>query len=793
MNHAGVWFGEYMLKYICMLLCVGLAYNSPAQTAYCTLSIKGKVIDDNGDADDVTIAVAETQQGALTNEAGRFVLGNLCAGPVTIQVSHIGCETQIIRLTLHADTTLKIKLEHSDVALHEVSVTEAKKESHNTQSTAELDAKALSKLQGLSIGEMVEKIPGVYSLNTGATISKPVIHGLHSNRILIVNNGVRQESQQWGSEHAPEIDPYLAKKITVVKGANSLRYGSDAIGGVILLEPNPLPSKAGIGGEFNFAGFSNNAEGNFNLILEGNHSKVPALAWRIQGTYKRAGNSRAANYWLKNTGVEEGNFSAAIGYHKEKFGIEAFFSRFQTRLGILSAAHVHSVTDLEAALAAPEPSEQSGFSYAIGRPYQKIAHNLAKLKAYIRTGKAGTLTATFAWQNNSRYEYDKDKYLNDSLAALNLPAFYFQIQTMTGDVVWQHNTVKGWSGQVGINFTTQTNNFKYAYFVPDFRNIGGGIFVAERFIKDRFELDLGVRFDYKWLSVLKRKNNKIEKGLFNFYAPSGNIGMEYHIREGVKWNMNIGSAFRAPHPVELYAEGIHHGAASYEIGNKALKSEQSFDVSTGISTDTKFFKADVTLYSNLIYRFIWAKPVQPPTYTVRGAFPTYQYVQTNALLSGADIYLAIVPIKGLEIYSKPSLLFARNLTTSDWLEQMPPIRFDNGINYTLRDYKHFKQTYFGINVLNVLQQRFVPADYDDYAAPPKAYVLLNLQVGTTLQFGKQQVTVGLAIDNLLNQKYRDYMDRFRYFADERGTNVALRVNVPFFIPERVKGEKTKVK
>ena len=171
---------------------------------------------------------------------------------------------------------------------------------------------------------------------------------------------------------------------------------------------------------------------------------------------------------------------------------------------------------------------------------------------------------------------------------------------------------------------------------------------------------------------------------------------------------------------------------------------------------------------------------------MRGAFPTYRYVQTNALLSGADIYLAVVPIKGLEIYSKPSLLFARNLTTRDWLEQMPPIRFDNGINYTLRDYKHFKQTYFGIGVLNVLQQRFVPADYNDYAAPPKAYVLLNLQVGTTLQFGKQQVTVGLAIDNLLNQKYRDYMDRFRYFADERGTNVALRVNVPFFIPEKVK-------
>lgn len=774
------------LSFIVMLIGMWICSSVYAQTPECGLVLKGKVIDEYGDADDVTVAIAETQQGTFTDGAGRFQLAGLCVGSITISVSHIGCETQIIKLQLNGDTTLKIRLEHSSIDLHEVSVTEAKKESHNTQSTAELDAKQLTKLQGLPLGEMVEKIPGVYSLNTGATISKPVIHGLHSNRILIVNNGVRQESQQWGSEHAPEVDPYLAKKVTVVKGANSLRYGSDAIGGVILLDPNPLPSKAGLGGEFNFAGFSNNAEGNFSMILEGNHSKVPALAWRVQGTYRRGGNSRTANYWLKNTGVEEGNFSAALGWKKENYGIEVFYSRFQTRLGILSAAHVHSITDLEKAIAATEPLETSGFSYKIAKPYQRIAHNLAKVRAYVNTGKVGVLSAQFAWQNNSRNEYDKDKFLNDSLEALNLPAFYFQIQTMTGDVVWQHNTVKGWSGQVGINFTTQTNNFKYAYFVPDFRNIGGGVFVAERFIKDRFELDLGIRFDYKWLSVLKRKNNKVEKGIFNFYAPSGNIGMEYHISEGVKWNMNIGSAFRAPHPVELYAEGIHHGAATYEIGNKNMKPEQSIDVSTGINADTKYFKADVTLYSNLIYNFIWAKPVQPPTYTVRGAFPTYQYVQTNALLSGADIYLAVVPVRGLEIYSKPSLLFARNLSTGDWLEQMPPIRFDNGINYTLKDYKHFKQTYFGIGVLNVLQQRFIPADYNDYAAPPKAYVLLSLQMGTTLQFGKQQVTVGLSVENLLNQKYRDYMDRFRYFADERGANVALRVSVPFFINEKHK-------
>ena len=128
---------------------------------------------------------------------------------------------------------------------------------------------------------------------------------------------MRLEGQQWGSEHAPEIDPFMAQKLSVIKGASSLQYGSDAIGGVILVEPNHLPSTPGIGGEFNFAGYSNNAEGNFSATLEGNHAKVPALSWRVQGTYKRGGNVRSPNYWQKNTGVEEGDFSATLGWKKE--------------------------------------------------------------------------------------------------------------------------------------------------------------------------------------------------------------------------------------------------------------------------------------------------------------------------------------------------------------------------------------------------------------------------------------------------------------------------------------------
>ena len=736
--------------------------------------------------EDVSIAVLETQQGVLTDAFGKFQLNSLCKGKITLSVSHIGCQTQIFNFDLQRDTIIKIKLDHTEVELSEVQVTEAKKESHSTQQVATLETKQLEKLRGLSLGESLSKISGVTTLNTGSTISKPVIHGLHSNRILILNNGVRLEGQQWGSEHAPEIDPFMAQQLSVIKGASSLQYGSDAVGGVILVEPNHLPSQPGIGGEFNFAGYSNNAEGNFSATLEGNHAKVPALSWRVQGTYKRSGNVRSPNYWQKNTGVEEGDFSVTLAWKKENYGFEIFYSRFQTKLGILSASHLGNVDDLNSAIQSKTPLELSGFTYNIGRPYQNVAHDMLKVRAYVKTGKAGVLDIVFARQFNLRKEYDKHLPYNNLLAKKNLPGFQFQIQTLTLDLIWQHRTIKNFSGTIGFNGMTQTNEFKYGYFIPAFWNFSGGVFAIEKWRKKNLELEAGVRLDYKWLQVFMNHNGDNGTYTFNYVVPSGSMGIEYHINENVKWNANLGTAWRAPQANELFANGLHHGAASVEIGDKTLKPELAYNFTTGIQATTKYFDANVALYENVISHFIYLQPVLPSTLTIRGEFPTYRFNQSNVSLTGSDIDLVAKPIKGLELFSKTSLLFAYNLTTADWQIQMPPQRFENGIRYTLRDFKHIKETYFGVSIINVLQQKLIPQNDTDYAVPPKAYWLLNFEAGFKLQLKKQAIHFSVTVTNMANISYRDYLDRFRYFTDKQGVNAALRVRVPFFFEQKVR-------
>jgi iron complex outermembrane receptor protein len=778
------------LKYFILLFCVIIQQLAVAQDSLCALSVKGKVIDINSlrPLEAVVVGVIETQQGTSTDANGKFQLNSLCKGKMTLSVSHIGCETKMLELDLQHDTILKIKLDHKEVELNEVQVTEAKKESHSTQQVATLETKQLQELRGLTLGESLSKVSGVRTLNTGATISKPIIHGLHSNRILILNNGVRLEGQQWGSEHAPEIDPFMAQKLSVIKGASSLQYGSDAIGGVILVEPNHLPTEPGIGGELNFAGYSNSAEGNFSATLEGNHPKVPALAWRVQGTYKRGGNVRSPNYWQKNTGVEEGDFSAALGWKKENYGLEVFYSRFQTKLGILSASHLGNVNDLNRAIQSNVPLELSGFSYNIGRPFQDVSHDLLKARAYVKTGKAGNLDIVFARQFNLRKEYDKHLPYNNQLAQQNLPGFQFQIQTLTLDVIWQHRTVKDFSGTVGFNGMTQTNQFKYGYFIPAFWNFSGGVFAIEKWRKNKLEVEGGLRVDYKWLQVFIDHNGEHGTYTFNYVVPSGSVGLEYHINEKVKWNANLGTAWRAPQAIELFANGLHHGAASVEIGDRTLKPELAYSFTTGIHTATKYFDADLELYENLISHFIYLQPVLPPTLTIRGEFPTYHYKQSNVSLTGTDIDLTGKPIKGLELFSKTSLLFAYNLSNRGWLIQMPPQRFENGIRYTLRDFKHVKETYFGVSVINVLQQKLIPQNDSDYLPPPKAYWLLNFEAGFRIQIKRQAIHFSISVTNAANVSYRDYLDRFRYFTDERGVNAALRIRVPFFFQAKAKAD-----
>jgi iron complex outermembrane receptor protein len=635
----------------------------------------------------------------------------------------------------------------------------------------------LATTRGLTLGESLKGITGVNLLKTGASISKPVIHGMHSQRVLILNNGIRQEGQQWGSEHAPEIDPFVASKLTVVKGAASVQYGADAIGGVILVEPASLPfENKKLGGEINIVGTSNGRAGTFSGILQsGNLFNIKGLAWRIQGTLKQAGNYRTPHYYLMNTGLKEQNFSTTLGFKRENFGIELFYSHFNNTIGIFRGAHIGNLTDLQNAIKSERPLYVSGFTYDIQRPRQEIQHNLLKMSAYWRWNDKAKLSLTNSFQSNERAEYDAHRVYNDSIAALNRPQMQLFLNTMTSELALEHQISPKISGKLGMSLLAQKNRYEGTVFIPNFRAYSGGLFWIERWQGEKWEWEMGLRYDYKWMRVSRWDNNVIVRPEYIFHNFSATVGTVY--KPSTQWNLtaNIGTAWRPPHVSELFSAGLHHGTASVELGNAQLKTEKGVKgiVSAQYQSINQFINLEISAYYQYLWDYIYLKPIQPPTLTIRGAFPTFAYTQVEAVFKGIDSRVVFQIHPKVQFESKLSVIRPFNRTDNEYLMLIPPDRYENTLNFLF-----WEKGKFSMNVVHIPKQWRVPAG-KDYAPSPKAYTLVNLFAENSFKIHKNTLWFGLGVENVLNKSYRDYMNRFRYFADELGINFTLKSRFEF--------------
>jgi len=761
------------------------AHTCLSQTTTCSYTLSGKVIDEHDQTSlaYATIYVKEIERGAVSDDKGNYRIDSLCEGSYTVLVNHLGCEPISKTITLTKSIKHNFYPEHHSEELKEFTLQEKKREEETSVAKKELSVKELNQSRGESLGESLKTITGVTTLNTGSSISKPVIHGLHSNRVLILNNGIRHEGQQWGNEHAPEIDPYIADKLSVIKGADGIRYGANAIAGVVLVEPRALRDSSGMNAELNLAGASNGRMGVSSATLDGNIGKLKGLSWRLQGTLKRSGNVTAPNYYLKNTGLREYNFSWALGFNKLKYGIETFYSQFNTDIGIFSASHIGNLTDLQRAIDAEEPLESANFTYEINRPFQHIEHELFKVKAYWLTGDIGKLNFTYARQYNLRQEYDKHLPRNDSLAALNLPELQFEITTHLGELSWKQNRNGAFNTQIGVATIHQGNTFEGREFIPAFIKYGTGVFLIEKWRSDDFKLELetGLRYDYifqqvyKW-DIIEREYNSYD---YTYNNISGSVGAIYKPNDKLTTRVNFGMAFRPPNVSELFSNGLHHGAGAVEFGDTNLIAEKAYNTILAVDYVNKSFLLQVEGYYNYINNFIYLKPTFPATLTIRGAFPTFKYTQVDAALTGVDLKMSYQFVNHLTWTGKTSFLNAYNLTTNEWLVRMPANRFENILEYKLSKLKKLKDVYLETGIQNVLKQNHVPAN-SDYSPPPNAYNLLSAGLGFGISVAKkQQLIVDFKIKNVLNTVYRDYLDRFRYYTDEMGRNYTLKLKLIF--------------
>lgn len=798
-----------------MKLRISLLFLLLAPMAYgqeCSYTFSGTVFDfhDNTPLAEASIFINQISRSTVTDAEGKFEFRGICPGTYQIQAAHAECNTIFLEVEVSGNTFKEIRLEHHRVELEEVQVFGSSlPDKTNSAIEQSLGEETLEQYSGATLGDALKSISGVSSLNTGANIVKPAIHGLNGSRVLILNDGVRMQDMEWGDEHAPNIDVNSANSVTVIKGASALKYGGDAIGGVILMEQKNLPAnKDTLFGKTLLTGLSNGRGGS--ITSELNKSFQNGLYLKGQGSFKRLGDTEAPDYILSNTGIKEVGASLQIGRKEFVWGWEARYAYYNAEIAILRASHIGNVDDLIRSINNGEPEIIRDFTYDLQNPRQEVTHHLAKAKIYRRFEGLGRLNVQYDFQNNRRFEYDVRRGERGDTPSIDL-----ELQTHTLTTDFKLDSREDYELQFGLLGRYQDNNANPSTgvrrLIPDYQKYDLGSFITgEYFLSDLWTLDGGLRYDFNRIDALKyyRVSRWEERGydqefselviedlgtqlltnpVFDYHNISASAGIAYKDEEQ-NFRFNYAMSQRAPNPSELFSDGLHHSASRIELGDLRIDRETSHKFSLSFEKEYDNWGFSVEPYANFIQDFVLLEPTGVE-FTIRGAFPVWSFRQTNARLLGVDVSAFVDYTQNWRSDHRFSLVKGKDTENDIPLINIPAANIVNRISYTQPKWHDFEislesqyvfrqnETPDDILVFSPEQQQEVLLEIN---SPPDAYHLLNLNSSLSFPLGgRTQLTTALAVNNLLDTSYRDYLNRQRFFADDLGRNIILQLKLNY--------------
>lgn len=715
---------------------------------------------------------------AISDSQGAFIIDNLCPKKYHLQISHVGCNEEVFYVSIESDTGITFYLNHKIHGLEGFKLKRKKRKTALESTTLVPNNYANSTNKDL--GKLLENISGVGTLKNGNTLSKPIIHGMFGNRLAIVNQGVVHSGQQWGIDHAPEIDPLMAGKITLVKGVAAVEYQSSSLGSLVLLESNKISDEPHIHGEARTYFETNGRSKGVNMQV---HQNLKGIKWRLMGTFKNGGDNKTPSYFLKNTGHQQNNTSFQLEKNFGKnFSSDLFISSFDSKMGILRGSHLGNLTDLTQAMHRDVPFyTDSFFSSELTAPSQKVHHVLLKFHFKWILGKRLVLDASFFRQQNHRKEFDVRRGGRSETPALSLRNYtnYWEIKSKSiiGDK---------WVFKNGIQATeiknTNLPETGILPLIPDYFTNKFGFFSMVQYSSSETFVNMGGRVDWedrRVATISRTYPRKLVRYDKEFFSASIHGGVSHMIQENIQIQYNVGLVFRNPEVNELYSFGLHQGVSGIEEGNPNLGHETSFKNSLSLQTEiAKKMGFKVLVYNQNIKNFIFLVPENEFRLSIRGAFPVFKYNQTDAHIYGADAEMNYQLTKSFNLDATYSYLVGTDQTTGNPLIYMPPNNLNLQANYRINKLSSFRNILLKTNLRYVgKQNRYNKGQ--DFLAPPNAYFLLGFGANTDLFKNNYKMTIFMEVENLLNTIYRDYLNRQRYFADGLGTNVQFGFRILF--------------
>ncbi len=769
------------------------------------------VVDDkNKPLSGATVLLDKRNATPIAHENGIYVLKNITSGEYRLIINMEGLKPVRKKISINNhDVSAQITLHPNVHILEEVIVHNnniQQRKSHSDLNLEIVKSDFIQKNLGGSLMQSLEKLPGVKMIGIGSGQSKPMIRGLGFNRVVVVDKGIKHEGQQWGADHGLEIDQFAADEVEIVKGAASFSYGSDAIAGIIKVNPPEVPVPHTFGGNIDLTGKTNNALYGTSVNLYGRTQKWLAsgrVTWQDYGDYRVPADRLYVydfavdlyRHHLRNTAGRERDVHLTIGYVNDFFKSVFYVSNVYNKSGFFANAHGLEPRRVDASL-------YDRSSRDIQMPYQTVNHLKVINKSSLRVANH-KLDMELGFQNNFRQEYNH--YVNHGYmpavypSDMKIPAtlereFNKNVYSINvkDAIRWASHDLKyGISGEVQLNTVNG-----WSFLVPAFDQKSIAAFVYDGFIVNSKTLLHGaLRYDYSsidihqykdWFTSPYDQNNttnniyveRAQKNNRNFNSITGSVGLNYSLKY-IEFKANIGKSFRMPIAKELGANGVNYHYFSYEKGNANLSPESSYQLDlTGAFAKNKW-RVQLSPFVNYFSNYIYLNPTANYDYLYGAGNQIFEYTQSRALRYGGEVEINYQPWETLSTSVMGEYLYARQLSGNKkgyTLPFSPPASVLLNVTYQPIHFGPFKRTYYSIDYrITAPQNNIVPPE-----KKTAGYALINLQAGTRFFIQNQSVRLSIQLQNALNTRYLNHTSFYRLIGlPEQGRNWVLSASIPF--------------
>lgn len=717
-----------------MLVCIGVM----AEPLKGGGSLSGKVTDKRSGEALVGVAIffPGLQTGTVTDVDGKYSIDNLPRRSVEVQVSYIGHKTIVTTIDVDSISRKDFTLEESDAQINEVVVTGLTGKSLAKDSPTPISVVSSAMLRSTASSNIIDALslqPGVSQITTGGGISKPVIRGLGFNRVVVVNDGIRQEGNQWGGEHGVEIDPQSISSAEILKGPASLMYGSDAMAGVIIFHDEVLPPLGKVQANVSSEYQSNNGLFDYSVNLKGNNN---VIVWSGRWSDKMAhAYKNKYDQYVLGSQFRERAAEGLVGVNCKWGYSHLTLSYYHLTPGIVEG--------------------DRGYSHSYGKslPFQQVHHYKAVSDNTFFIGN-GTLKAIVAYQQNRRQEFEESP---------STPGLDFMLHTVNYDVRYKLPIADQLKIAVGGGGMWQRSlNKGDEYLIPAYQLFDIGGFGTITYNTGKFTLSGGMRVDNRHLHSFAL-DDLFEKFSRNFTGVTGSVGAVYAVNDKMNVRLNVARGFRAPNLSELASNGVHEGTVEYEIGNTGLHPEYSWQADLGWDFTSPVVSAQLSLFANFIDNYIFTQKLEG---VKTEGYDTYKYTQGDARLLGGEASVDIHPIERLHFANTFSYVNSVQLHQphdAKYLPFTPAPRWTSDLRYDIvRDGKTVDNTYVSLQMeCNLRQNHYYAVNGTETATP--SYSLFNVSAGTDFRVhGHKVASLLLSCNNLFDKAYQSHLSRLKY-------------------------------